>query len=67
MGHSSINSYKRNDLWGKFPYECGRFMMPDDFDDFCIYLGLEEIPPTEINLTPGLLQTGPVISIASGN
>lgn len=43
------------------------YMMPDDFDDFCIYLGLEEIPPTEINLTPSLLQTGSVISIASGN
>jgi len=65
MNH--INSYKRNDLWGKSPYECGKFMMPDDFEEFCILLGLEEIPATEVNLTPSLLQTDSTIPIASSN
>ena len=51
-----INSYKRNELMGKSPYEMGKFMMPPDFEDFCIALGLEEIQPEEIVLTPKLLQ-----------
>ncbi len=54
MNH--INSYKRNELVGKSPYEMARFMMPPDFDDFCIVLGLEEIPADKVILTPKLLQ-----------
>lgn len=51
MNH--INSYKRNELMGKTPYEVGRFMMPPDF---CLALGLEEIAPEKVILTPKLLQ-----------
>ena len=51
MNH--INSYKRNELMGKTPYEVGRFMMPPDF---CVALGLEEIAHEKVILTPKLLQ-----------
>lgn len=54
MNH--INSYKRNDIMGKSPYELGKFMMPCDFNKFCLLLGLEEIPAEKVVLTPKLLQ-----------
>lgn len=54
MNH--INSYKRNDIMGKSPYEIGRFMMPTDFSEFCVLLGLEEIPAEKVILAPKLLQ-----------
>lgn len=54
-----INSYKRKALGGKCPYEMARFMdVPDDFFDL---LGLEMIPPLEVNLTPKLLQRKEII------
>jgi len=49
MNH--INSYKRDKLFGKSAYEVARAIVPNDF--FAL-LGLEEIPPSEINLTPSL-------------
>lgn len=55
MNH--INSYKRNEIMGKSPYEFARFMMPSDFDDFCFSLGLEEIPAEQVILAPKLLQS----------
>lgn len=54
MNH--VNSYKRNELMGKMPYEVSRFMMPPDFSDFCVALGLEEIAPEKVILTSKLLQ-----------
>lgn len=54
MNH--INSYKRNEIMGKSPYEFARFMMPSDFDDFCFSLGLKEIPAGQVILAPKLLQ-----------
>jgi len=41
---------------GKSPYEFGKFMMPPDFDDSRIALGLEDIPSTDVILAPKLLQ-----------
>ncbi len=55
MNH--INSYKRNELMGKTPYEVSQFMMPPDFDDFCLALGLEDIAAEEVILAPKLLQS----------
>ena len=49
MNH--INSYKRDKLFGKSAYEVARAIVPKDF---FVLLGLEEIPPSEINLTPSL-------------
>ncbi len=54
MNH--INSYKRNELMRKTPYEVSRFMMPPDFEDFCLALGLEDIAAEEVVLAPKLLQ-----------
>lgn len=51
MNH--VNSYKRQSLGGKTPYEMAHFIgIPDDF---FILLGLETIPADEVNLTPSLL------------
>lgn len=50
MNH--INSYKRKSLGGKCPYEIARMMMPEDFFGL---LGLEQLPPDGLNLTPSLL------------
>lgn len=50
MNH--INSYKRKSLMGKCPYEIAKNLLPEDF---FLLLGLEIIPPTDVNLTPGLL------------
>ena len=52
MNH--INSYKRKTLGGRCPYEMATFM--GVHEDFFILLGLELIPPLEVNLTPGLLK-----------
>ncbi len=49
-----INSYKRRSLGGNSPYEAARFWhVPNDF---FLLLGLEEISPEKINLTPSLLK-----------
>lgn len=53
MNH--INSYKRKSLYGKSAYEVAKAMFPTDF---FILLGLEEISPEKINLTPNLLRRG---------
>lgn len=50
MNH--INSYTRKALLGQTPYTMAQKVLPEDF---FILLGLEEIPSTEINLTPKLL------------
>lgn len=51
MNH--INSYKRKALGGRCPYEMAKFMgVPDDF---FVLLGLEQIAPQEVTLTPKLL------------
>ena len=49
MNH--INSYKRKALFGKSAYEMACGTLPEDF---FILLGLEEIPPQEILLSPSL-------------
>jgi len=49
MNH--INSYKRKALFGRSAYELAKEVLPTDF--FTL-LGLEEIPPNEIVLTPQL-------------
>jgi len=48
-----VNSFKRKSLNGKCPYEIGRLFLPEDF---FLCLGLEQIPPDEVNLTPSLLR-----------
>lgn len=48
-----VNSYKRKSLNGRCPYDIGRLFLPEDF---FLQLGLEKIPPDEINLTPSLLR-----------
>ena len=50
MNH--INSYKRKSIGNRSPYELARFYGIND--DFFTFLGLEEIPTDEINLTPKL-------------
>ncbi len=50
MNH--INSYKRKSIGNRSPYELARFYGINE--DFFTMLGLEEIPPDEINLTPRL-------------
>ena len=47
-----INSFKRKSLGGKCPYEVAAMMLPDDLFGL---LGLEQIAPDEVNLTPSLL------------
>ncbi|MCR5115892.1 MAG: IS30 family transposase [Lachnospiraceae bacterium] len=49
MNH--INSYKRKALFGKSAFELAKGALPEDF---FILLGMEEIDPTEIVLTPKL-------------
>lgn len=48
-----INSYKRKELHGKSPHELAKLMYPEDFVNL---LGLEEIAPNDIILTPKLLK-----------
>lgn len=48
-----VNSYKRKSLNGKCPYEIGKLILPEDF---FLSLGLEQIHPDEVNLTPSLLR-----------
>ena len=50
-----VNSYKRKHLHGKTPYQAGKLLLPDDFFDL---LGIEEVDPDDINLTPGLIFPG---------
>jgi len=50
MNH--INSYRRKSIGNRSPYELARFYGINE--DFFALLGLEEIPPDEINLTPQL-------------
>ena len=50
MNH--VNSYCRKKLHGKCPYDVAMNVLPEDFFGF---LGLEKIPPEEVNLTPELL------------
>ena len=50
MNH--VNSYSRKVLFGQTPYSMARNAFPEDFFTF---LGLEEIPPEKVNLTPSLL------------
>lgn len=47
-----INSYSRNSLFGRCPYEMAMAFLPDDF--FAL-LGLERIQANDVNMTPGLL------------
>lgn len=49
MNH--INSYKRKALYGKSAYELAKTVLPEDF---FLLLGLEEIPPDKIILSPTL-------------
>ena len=51
MNH--INSYKRKALFGKSAYELAKDSLPEDF---FLLLGLEEIPPEEIILSPKLFR-----------
>lgn len=51
MNH--INSYKRKALFGKSAYELAKDSLPEDF---FVLLGLEEIPPGEIILSPKLFR-----------
>lgn len=48
-----INSYKRESLFGKSPFEAAMTIMSEDF---FVLLGLECIPANEVNLTPSLLK-----------
>ncbi len=50
MNH--VNSYCRKKLHGKCPYDVAMNVLPEDFFGF---LGLEKVPPEEVNLTPELL------------
>lgn len=50
MNH--INSYKRKTLYGKSPYDIAMQILPEDF---FILLGLEAIPPEQIELKKSLL------------
>lgn len=51
MNH--INSYSRQSLYGKSPYDLAMQMLPEDF---FILLGLEVIPPEQIILKKSLLK-----------
>lgn len=51
MNH--INSYSRKALYGHTPYGLAMNVLPEDF---FILLGLEQIPPAELELKPSLLQ-----------
>ncbi len=48
-----VNSFKRRSLGGKCPYEVGRMLLPEDF---FLMLGLTEINPDDVNLSPALLR-----------
>ena len=50
-----VNSYKRKHLHGKTPYQAGKLFLPEDFFDL---LGIEEVAPDDVNLTPGLIFPG---------
>ena len=56
MNH--VNSFARKSLRGKTPYQIGKVMLPEDF---FILLGLTEVAPDDVNLTPALLKK-PVFS-----
>ena len=47
-----INSYVRKSLFGKSPYSLAMAMLPEDF---FFLLGLDQLPATEVMLTPELL------------
>ena len=47
-----VNSYPRESLHGKSPYDIAKVMYPADFMDM---LGLERIPPGDVVLSPVLL------------
>ena len=51
MNH--INSLKRKSLFGNSPYEAAMNVFPEDF---FLLLGLEQIPPEQIILTPKLIK-----------
>lgn len=48
-----INSYVRKSLFGKSPYDLARASLSEDF---FILLGLEQLRPESVTLTPNLLQ-----------
>ena len=50
MNH--INSYSRASLFGNTPYQISADVLPEDF---FWQLGIEEIAPEDVNLTPSLL------------
>lgn len=47
-----VNSYSRNSLFGRCPYEMAMSFLPEDF---FILLGLERIRANDVDMTPGLL------------
>lgn len=47
-----INSYVRKSLFGKSPYSLAMAILPEDF---FFLLGLDQLPATEVMLTPELL------------
>lgn len=53
LAFNNINSYRRNSLFGKCPYEVARQIFPEDFFDL---LGLYQIKDTEVELTPKLIK-----------
>ena len=51
MNH--VNSFCRRSLMGKCPFDMAENILPGDF---FVLLGLEKIPPEDVNLTPDLLK-----------
>ncbi len=47
-----INSFAGKSLRGRSPYQVGKIFLPEDF---FVFLGLTEIAPDDVNLTPSLL------------
>jgi IS30 family transposase len=52
---SHVNSYPRQELGGMSAFEMFRFVYGDEYVASAKEFGLEEIPPSEINLTPALI------------
>ena len=48
-----INSYARQSLYGKTPFQLAKGVLPEDF--FAL-MGYKEIPADEVNVTPSLLK-----------
>ena len=49
---NNINSYSRVSLFGSTPYKISADVLPEDF---FWQLGIEEVAPEDVNLTPSLL------------